>query len=119
MFQGKPNKPTLTLNITESYVGESLTLSCLSNSTTVPSNHSLVMKYTWTIDGTTNPTDTRYSYSSTKNTLTISDIRQVDGTKSFICVAREDVTNGYTSDNSDSTSLTVLCRYISHICCEL
>jgi len=37
----------------------------------------------------------------------------VDGTKSYICVAREEVTNGYTSDNSDSTSLTVLCRYIS------
>jgi len=112
-YSGKPNKPILTSSSTQPYVGESVTLSCLSTSTTVPGNHNLVMKYTWTIDGTTNPTDTRYSYSSTKNTLTISDIRQVDCTKSFICVAREDVTHGYTSDNSDSTRLTVLCRYIS------
>ena len=107
---GKPNKPILTSSSTQPYVGGSVTLSCLSTSTTVPGNYSLVMKYTWTIDGTTNPTDIRYSYSSTKNTLTISAIRQVDATKTFICRAIEDVENGYTSDNSDSSRFNVLCR---------
>ena len=112
-YLGKPNKPMLTPIASQPYVGESVTLSCLSTSTTVPSNHNLVMKYTWVINGTSNPTDPRYSYSSTKNTLTVSDIRQVDATKTFICRAIEDIENGYTSDNSDISGVNVLCRYSS------
>ena len=111
-YSGKPNKPLITPSTTE-YVGESVTLSCLSSSTTVPGNHTLIMKYTWVINGTSNPTDPRYSYSSTKNTLTVSDIRQVDATKTFICRAIEDIENGYTSDNSDISGVNVLCRYSS------
>ena len=111
-YSGKPNKPLITPSTTE-YVGESVTLSCLSSSTTVPGSHTLTMKYTWVINGTSNPTDPRYSYSSTKNTLTVSDIRQVDATKTFICRAIEDIENGYTSDNSDISGVNVLCRYSS------
>lgn len=75
-------------------------MTCKSNSTTAPTNHSLTMLYSWAVDGVTNPTDKRYSYSPTRHILTISSALEEDALKAFVCQSKENVTNGLSSDNS-------------------
>ncbi|XP_060553988.1 carcinoembryonic antigen-related cell adhesion molecule 5-like [Ruditapes philippinarum] len=101
-----PRKPTVTVNKTPS-VGESVTLTCSSTSTTTPSNHSLSLTYSWRVDNTGNPGGTKYTYTSRKDKLTVSKIVKEDANKQFTCTATEVVTGGYTSSRSDTLSFDV------------
>ena len=110
---GKPRRPSITVSDNSPYEDRSVTLTCDSRTNTVPRNHTLTLTYVWTIDGVNNPPDPRYMYSSTGNTLTISNIVRSDSTKPITCVAREIVDNGYTSDSSITTQLDVQCMYVT------
>ncbi|XP_060602041.1 carcinoembryonic antigen-related cell adhesion molecule 5-like [Ruditapes philippinarum] len=103
---GTPRKPTVTVNKTPS-VGESVTLTCSSTSTTIPSNHSLSLTYSWRVDNTDNPGGAKYTYTPSKDKLTVNNIEKEDANKQFTCTATEDVTGGYTSSRSDTSSFDV------------
>ncbi|XP_060599665.1 carcinoembryonic antigen-related cell adhesion molecule 5-like, partial [Ruditapes philippinarum] len=103
---GTPRKPTVTVNKTPS-VGESVTLTCSSTSTTTPSNHSLSLTYSWRVDNTDNPGGAKYTYTPSKDKLTVNNIVKEDANKQFTCTAKEDVTGGYTSSRSDTSSFVV------------
>ncbi|XP_060580489.1 peroxidasin homolog [Ruditapes philippinarum] len=103
---GIPRKPTVTVNKTPS-VGESAILTCSSTSTTTPSNHSLSLKYSWRVNNIDNPTGTKYSYTTSKDKLTVSNILKEDANKQLTCSATEDVTDGYTSSSSEIFSFDV------------
>lgn len=90
-------------------------MTCESHSTTVPGNHSLKMIYNWIIYGSVNPTESRYIYSTTKHTLTVSDIRKTDASMSFICQSRENVSDGIISNRSESVKIAVMCMYPSNL----
>lgn len=109
-YVGVPSTPVLTINDTNLYSGETVVLTCASSTNTVPRNHTLTMLYTWTIGGVENATGIRYTYSSTRHMLTISDVRKADGTQRIACAAREDVGNGYTSAQSSQITLNVQCK---------
>ncbi|XP_060582487.1 carcinoembryonic antigen-related cell adhesion molecule 6-like [Ruditapes philippinarum] len=104
--RGIPKKPTVTVNKTPS-VGESAILTCSSTSTTTPSYHSLSLKYSWRVNNIENPTSTKYSYTPSKDKLTVSNILKEDANKQFTCTASEDVTDGYTSNISELFSFDV------------
>ncbi|XP_060599472.1 hemicentin-1-like, partial [Ruditapes philippinarum] len=106
-----PRKPTVSVNKTPS-VGESVTLTCSSTSTTTPSNHSLSLTYSWKVDNTDNPGGAKYTYTPSKNKLTVNNIVQEDANKQFTCSATEDVTGGYSSSRSDTFSFDVY--YFDH-----
>ena len=113
-FIGTPTTPSIVVNMNPD-VGGSVTLTCNeSTPTTQPTGHGLAMIYTWTFDGTTNPTNSRYSYSSSKHQLTISNVVSGDASKTFTCRSTEKVTGGITSANSDIASFTVYCKYCSN-----
>ncbi|XP_060565437.1 hemicentin-1-like, partial [Ruditapes philippinarum] len=103
---GAPRKPTVTVNKAPS-VGESVTLTCSSTSTTTPSNHSLSLTYSWRVDTTDNPGGAKYTYTSSKDKLTVKNIVKEDVNKQFTCTATEVATGGYTSSRSDTLSLDV------------
>ncbi|XP_053391544.1 carcinoembryonic antigen-related cell adhesion molecule 5-like, partial [Mercenaria mercenaria] len=103
---GTPTKPSITLNKVPS-TGESATLKCSSTSTTTPSNHSLGLSYNWTVDNKDNPSGSRYSYSTNRNTLTLSNVVKDDANKLFTCTATEVVSGGYISSRSESFSFDV------------
>ncbi|XP_060580488.1 CD166 antigen-like, partial [Ruditapes philippinarum] len=103
---GIPRKPTVTVNKTPS-VGESAILTCSSTSTTIPSNHSLSLKYSWRVNNIENPAGTKYSYTTSKDKLTVSNILKEDANIQFTCSATEDVTDGYTSNSSELFSFDV------------
>ncbi|XP_060604516.1 carcinoembryonic antigen-related cell adhesion molecule 5-like [Ruditapes philippinarum] len=103
---GTPRKPTVTVNKTPS-VGESVTLTCSSTSTTTPSNHSLSLTYSWRVNNTYNPDGMKYSYTPNKDKLTVNNILKEDANKQFTCTATEVVTGGYTSSRSDTFSFDV------------
>ncbi|XP_053389839.1 contactin-4-like [Mercenaria mercenaria] len=104
---GEPTKPNITLKYVP-FVRDSTTLTCSSTSTTTPSNHSLSLTYNWRVDKEDNPGGSRYSYSSSKKTLTLSNIVKNDTYKQITCKAKEVVTDGYASIRSDSFSFDVL-----------
>jgi hypothetical protein len=91
-------------------VGESAILTCSSTSTTTPSNHSLSLKYSWRVNNIDNPTGAKYSYTTSKDKLTVSNILKEDAKKQFTCTATEDVTDGYTSNSSEPFSFDVHCK---------
>ncbi|XP_060565811.1 cell adhesion molecule 3-like [Ruditapes philippinarum] len=103
---GIPRRPILTGNKTP-YVGESATLTCSSTSTTIPSNHSLSLKYFWRVNNIDNPAGAKYSYTPSKDKLIVSNILKGDANKKFTCLATEDVTDGYTSNCSELFSFDV------------
>jgi hypothetical protein len=86
-------------------------LTCNSTSNTTPRDSNLRMMYNWKIDNNNIPSDSRYTYTSTRNKLTISNISRNDASKHFICTAKEDVSNAYISTSSDSLKLDVYCKY--------
>lgn len=101
----------ISLSHSNPYVGEIIKLTCNSSTNTVPKTHNLSVVNTWMIENVENPTDPRYTFSASRNTLTILGVTKTDGAKAINCVVREDVTNGYTSDNSDSLFIDVQCKY--------
>jgi hypothetical protein len=86
-------------------------MTCSSTSTSKPRDPNLRMMYNWLVDNNNIPSDSRYTYSSTRNKLTISNINRNDANKNFTCTAKEDVSNAYTSTSSDSLKLNVYCEY--------
>ncbi|XP_053372493.1 carcinoembryonic antigen-related cell adhesion molecule 2-like [Mercenaria mercenaria] len=102
-----PTKPTLSVSNSPS-VGGRVTLTCNSRSTTTPSNHSLSLAYKWTIDNVDNPSGPKYSYSANRNRLTLSNVEENDIDLQFTCSATENVSDGYTSNNSESLSFRTL-----------
>lgn len=110
LFKGKPSKPVVSSSRSNPYVGETVTLTCSSSTNTVPETHSLSLVYIWEVDGVENPTDPRFTYSASRNTLTISGVTKTDATKSINCIARENINNGYTSDNSNNLLLDAQCK---------
>lgn len=111
-----PTKPVITKE-KDPTVGESVILTCTSTSTTTPSNHGLKLKYIWRVDGTDNPSDSRYSYSTNKKTFILSNVVKEDANKNITCTVTEDVDAGYTSSSSDSVFLNVLCKYMFYNLC--
>ncbi|XP_052806003.1 uncharacterized protein LOC128235254 isoform X2 [Mya arenaria] len=76
-------------------VGDNVTVSCHSVSTTLPSNHEVSLKYIWYINGQKNPNETRYVFSLTKDELVIVGIRKEDVDLTFQCYATEKNTDGF------------------------
>ncbi|XP_052803517.1 uncharacterized protein LOC128233735 isoform X2 [Mya arenaria] len=99
---GPPNTPTISSN-KDPFVGETVTVTCKSTSTTTPSNHGLRMLYNWTISGQINPVEPRYTYSASRNQIDISNVRKTDNVMVMKCSATEDVNDGYTSETSSFT----------------
>lgn len=108
-FLDIPAKPVIITD-KDPPVGENVTLTCSSISTTTPNNHGLNLTYNWKVDGSDNPRDSRYSYSKKKRTFTLSNVVKEDVNKNITCTATEDVDAGYTSSSSDSVFLNVLCK---------
>ncbi|XP_052804964.1 nephrin-like isoform X2 [Mya arenaria] len=104
---GSPNRPTVSSN-KNPFVGESVIVTCRSSSTTTPLNHGLSLSYEWTIDDQTNPTSARYTYSTSRHQLAISNVQKTDSTIVLKCSAAEVVTNGYTSPESLGFTFNVL-----------
>ena len=110
LFKGEPTKPSITVNKIP-VEGESVTLTCSSTSTTTPRDPNLRMMYTWK-DGNKIASDTRFTYSDTKNKLTISNVARNDVNKQFTCTAKEDTSIAITSSSSDSKTIDVYCKLI-------
>ncbi|XP_052806975.1 pregnancy-specific beta-1-glycoprotein 2-like isoform X2 [Mya arenaria] len=104
---GSPNQPTVSSTKIPS-VGENVIVTCRSSSTTTPPNHGLSLSYEWTINGQTNPASARYTYSTSRHQLTISNVQKTDSTTVLQCSATEVVTNGYTSPESLGFTFNVL-----------
>ncbi|XP_060574571.1 hemicentin-1-like, partial [Ruditapes philippinarum] len=101
-YYGIPSKPNIILKQMP-FVGENATFTCNSTSTTIPSNHSLSLTYTWIMNGLNLPEDERYSYASNK--MTITNIVKVDVDSRFRCSVKENL--GYSSDESKIFSFNV------------
>ena len=114
MLTGKPSTPVLSSGSVPE-IERSLSFTCSSSSTTVPSDHGLSLSYTWSINGQTDPTDSRYTY--TGNTLTISNVQRTDKNKTVACTAKE-VVNGVqkTSDTSNQLRVDVYCKCLIVFC---
>jgi hypothetical protein len=108
--KGQPTKPSITINKVP-FEGDSATLTCSSTSTTTPRDPNRRMMYYWKVGNNNIPSDSRYTYSSTRNKLMISNITRNDSNKHFTCTAKEDVSNAYTSTISDLLKLDVYCEY--------
>ncbi|XP_053396503.1 hemicentin-1-like isoform X2 [Mercenaria mercenaria] len=104
---GIPSKAKISVNENPN-VGSSMTLTCTSTSTTTPNNHSLSLTYNWKVNDVYNPSGTRYIYSTSRKTLTLLRVEQNDIDKQFTCSSTENVIDGYTSNNSDQTSLRAI-----------
>ncbi|XP_053396505.1 uncharacterized protein LOC128556224 [Mercenaria mercenaria] len=104
---GIPSKAKISV-IGNPNVGSSMTLTCTSTSTTRPYNHSLSLTYNWKVNDVYNPSGTRYTYSTSRKTLTLLRIEQDDIDKQFTCSSTENVNDGYTSNNSVQTSLRAI-----------
>lgn len=86
-----------------------MTLTCKSESTTVPSTHSLSFTYTWDIQDEVNPR--YYIYSPDRSTMIITNVSIKDSGKVFACRAKEDVEKGYTSEETVAPTLNVHCKF--------
>ncbi|XP_060580820.1 carcinoembryonic antigen-related cell adhesion molecule 8-like isoform X1 [Ruditapes philippinarum] len=105
---GKPEKPTIQSNNNNSIEGMNVKLTCMSRSTTNPSDPNLNLQYDWRVDTEDNPQV--YEYSQTKNILTIKNLDRQDAKKRFTCKATESGSSvtGLTSNYSDEFMLNVL-----------
>ncbi|XP_060575522.1 hemicentin-1-like [Ruditapes philippinarum] len=103
---GQPTKPSITINKLP-FEGETAILTCISISTTTPRDPNLRIVYNWNIDNNNIPSDSRHTYSNTRNKLTISNISRNDANKNFTCAAKEDLGNAYTSTISDPLKIDV------------
>lgn len=81
-------------------------------SNTIPATHSLALLYTWIVHNIENPIDNRYIYSANKNSLTLTQVARSDADINISCKAKEDVRNGYTSDQTIAPGFEVLCKYL-------
>ncbi|KAH3790492.1 hypothetical protein DPMN_168694 [Dreissena polymorpha] len=103
---GEPTKPSIQIHPSMVLEGGTVTLSCNSFSTTIPSGQNLKIVYSWKInDNKISPFD-RFSLSiDTFNKLTISNVQKRDMTYSFSCIATED--GGDSSVESNSYAIEV------------
>lgn len=86
--------------------GEPLGLLCMSVSQSLPSDHPLVMSYSWRKNNFLLESGWRYVMGGP--TLTVDKVTRLDHAATFSCQVEE---NGLNSNWSDGFVLDVLCKY--------
>ncbi|XP_053375981.1 uncharacterized protein LOC123534418 isoform X4 [Mercenaria mercenaria] len=91
-------------------VGNNVTLTCISHSTTNPSDPKLNLQYNWKVNNVVNPTDARYIYSQFKQTLIVTKLVKEDANRNFTCTATEygPTITGLTSASSDGHTINII-----------
>lgn len=105
-FLGKPTKP-LVMGLSPPLVKNKLQLNCSTSSTTVPTNHNILMTYRWNIDGV-NITSSTGRYIVRGSRITLANINVNDSNVMITCTGIEQ--GGLTSDESDKYTLQPLCK---------
>ena len=107
-FAGKPTVQ-LVQSSGDPENGGNVVFACTGTSTTVPRDHGLGMRYSWSFDNINNPTGTRFTYHG--NSLTVSRVTSSDQYKVVSCTATEMVDQGLTSDPSSQLPINVMCKF--------